>query len=255
MSEKNKFNLLIEKIIFFQDINQKTILNCQKNKLLEIINTNDFNLCTEKLYEMNSKLLILKMNIYIYLKDQKNYDYHADKCINELQMIANDFSTILKDYGTSNLEDLLKICFGNHVLEQFQNKNIPSNNTNTIINIDNDYKYEKYELLKNYFHPISYKILTKKEKEKDKEKDKEKEKKKKKNSFKIQMNENFYKPLFQKTYEHLQPGGIYALNINQEIYESVCIPLWGEAQEKIPLKKSQRQNNYSEYIYVFHFHF
>ena len=173
MTEKNKFNLLIEKIIFFQDINQKTILNCQKNKLLEIINTNDFNLCTEKLYEMNSKLLILKMNIYIYLKDQKNYDYHADKCINELQMIANDFSTILKDYGTSNLEDLLKICFGNHVLEQFQNKNIPSNNTNTIINIDNDYKYEKYELLKNYFHPISYKILTKKEKEKDKEKDKE----------------------------------------------------------------------------------
>ena len=69
MTEKNKFNLLIEKIIFFQDINQKTILNCQKNKLLEIINTNDFNLCTEKLYEMNSKLLILKMNIYTYLKD------------------------------------------------------------------------------------------------------------------------------------------------------------------------------------------
>jgi anthranilate/para-aminobenzoate synthase component I len=84
--------------------------------------------------------------------------------------------------------------------------------------------------------------------------EKEKEKKKK-NSFKTQMNENFYKPLFQKTYEHLQPGGIYALNINQEIYEAVCVPLWGEAQEKIPLKKSQRQNNYSEYIYVFHFHF
>jgi 16S rRNA G966 N2-methylase RsmD len=79
----------------------------------------------------------------------------------------------------------------------------------------------------------------------------EKEKKKKKNSFKIQMNENFYKPLFQKTYEHLEPGGIYALNINQEIYETVCIPLWGEAQEKIPLKKSKRQNNYSEYIYTF----
>ena len=80
------------------------------------------------------------------------------------------------------------------------------------------------------------------------EEDKEK---KKKNSFKTQMNENFYKPLFQKTYEHLEPGGIYALNINQEIYETVCIPLWGEAQEKIPLKKSKRQNNYSEYIYTF----
>ena len=173
MSEKNKFNLLIEKIIFFQNINQKTILNCQKNKLLEIINTNDFNLCSEQLYEMNSKLLILKMNIYTYLKDEKNYDYNADKCINELQMIANDFSTILKDYGTSNLEDLLKICFGNHILEQFQNKNqnknknILSNDMNTNINVDNDYKFEKYELLNNYFHPISYKILTKKDKDKE----------------------------------------------------------------------------------------
>lgn len=92
-----------------------------------------------------------------------------------------------------------------------------------------------------------------KEKNGEKEEKEKGEKKKKKNSLKTQMNENFYKPLFQKTYEHLQPGGTYALNINQEIYEAVCVPLWGEAQEKIPLKKSQRQNNYSEYIYVFHF--
>jgi 16S rRNA G966 N2-methylase RsmD len=90
----------------------------------------------------------------------------------------------------------------------------------------------------------------KNDEKKEKEK-KEKKEKIKKNSFKNAMNENFYKPLFQKTYEHLQPGGVYALNVNQEIYESVCVPLWGEANEKIPLKKSKRQNNYSEYIYVF----
>jgi hypothetical protein len=83
------------------------------------------------------------------------------------------------------------------------------------------------------------------------EKNNEKKEKIKKNSFKTMMNENFYKPLFEKTYEHLQPGGVYALNVNQEIYESVCLPLWGEANEKIPLKKSKRQNNYSEYIYIF----
>jgi endopeptidase La len=159
MIEKNKFNLLVEKNIFFQDIIQKTILNCQKNKLLEIINTNDFNICNEKLYQINSKLLLLKNNIYNYLKDDKNYQYNTDKCIDELQMITNDFSSILKDYGTTNLEDLLKVCFGNHILEQFQKTNTNNN--------------EKYELLKTYFHPISYKILTKKEtiKEKDKEKE------------------------------------------------------------------------------------
>jgi 16S rRNA G966 N2-methylase RsmD len=87
-----------------------------------------------------------------------------------------------------------------------------------------------------------------------KEKEK-KEKKKKKDSLKHWMNEHFYKPLFQKTYEFLEPGGVYALNINQEIYETVCLPLWGEAQEKIALKKSQRQNQYGEYIYIFSSHF
>jgi len=172
MSEKNKFNLLIEKIIFFQDIIQKTILNCQKNKLLEIVNTNDFNICNEKLYEINSKLLLLKSNIYNYLQDVKNYQYNTDKCIDELQIVTNDFSSILKDYGTSNLEDLLKICFGNHILEQFQNKKTVSTNTN-LNNNKSDYTCEKYELLKTYFHPIGYKILTKKETMKEKEKEKE----------------------------------------------------------------------------------
>jgi tRNA1(Val) A37 N6-methylase TrmN6 len=86
-------------------------------------------------------------------------------------------------------------------------------------------------------------------KEQEKEKGKEK---KKKDSLKHWMNEHFYKPLFQKTYKFLEPGGVYALNVNQEIYESVCVPLWGEAQEKIPLKKSQRQNQYGEFIYIFY---
>ena len=67
---------------------------------------------------------------------------------------------------------------------------------------------------------------------------------------KKEMNEKFYKPLFEKTYMHLKPGGYYVLNINKEIYEYVCVPLFGPAHEAFSLKKSKRQNDYTEYVYV-----
>ena len=69
---------------------------------------------------------------------------------------------------------------------------------------------------------------------------------------KKEMNEKFYKPLFEKTYVHLKPGGHYILNINKEIYESVCLDLFGAAHEQFSLKKSKRQNDYTEYVYVWH---
>ena len=67
---------------------------------------------------------------------------------------------------------------------------------------------------------------------------------------KATMNEEFYIPLFKKTYTSLQPNGWFILNVNKEIYEAVCVPLLGTALEIIPLKKSKRQNEYGENIYV-----
>jgi 16S rRNA G966 N2-methylase RsmD len=68
---------------------------------------------------------------------------------------------------------------------------------------------------------------------------------------KAEMRTNFYEPLFKKTMESLKKGGVYCLNVNEEIYKTICVDLWGEAQEIIPLKKSKRQNEYSESIYIF----
>jgi len=69
---------------------------------------------------------------------------------------------------------------------------------------------------------------------------------------KKEMNEKFYKPLFTNTYKYLKVGGYYILNINKEIYDSVCLELFGSAHESFSLKKSKRQNDYMEYIYVWH---
>lgn len=67
---------------------------------------------------------------------------------------------------------------------------------------------------------------------------------------KNEMDTDFYQPLFSRSYRWLTEGGHMILNVNKEIYERNCVPLFGEAHVIHPLKKSKRQNNYTESIYV-----
>jgi hypothetical protein len=69
---------------------------------------------------------------------------------------------------------------------------------------------------------------------------------------KEEMNKYFYIPLFTKTFKYLKNGGHYCLNINKEIYDNVCVPILGVAQETIELRKSKRQNDYGEFIYIWY---
>jgi len=64
------------------------------------------------------------------------------------------------------------------------------------------------------------------------------------------MDDKFYRPLFTKTYNGLQPGGHYIINICKEVYDNVLKGLLGDANESFPLKKSKRQNNHTEMVYV-----
>jgi hypothetical protein len=63
----------------------------------------------------------------------------------------------------------------------------------------------------------------------------------------------FYKEIFTKVFEHLQPKGHMIINVNQEIYEKNLLPLFGEPLEKIEYPKSYRRNqkHNPEYIYIF----
>jgi hypothetical protein len=64
------------------------------------------------------------------------------------------------------------------------------------------------------------------------------------------MDDKFYKPLFLKSYNGLQKGGYYIINICKEVYDNVLQPLLGDSMEMFPFKKSKRQNNYTEMVYV-----
>jgi hypothetical protein len=73
---------------------------------------------------------------------------------------------------------------------------------------------------------------------------------------KEKWNDEFYIPIFDMTYNHLQVGGNYCLNVPVEIYEKVCIPLFGIADEIMSFNKDIRyknksiSENYGECIYV-----
>ena len=67
---------------------------------------------------------------------------------------------------------------------------------------------------------------------------------------KKQMDQQFYKPLFLNSYNGLQVGGHYIINVCKEVYENVLKELIGPAKEIFPFKKSKRQNNYTEMVYV-----
>ena len=126
--------LIEKKMLFFQDVIQKTILQVQKNKILDIIGVSDVNNCINNLTELSNKIKQI---------NDVNILSNADNIINTLQIVNNELSSLFKLYGTESFEDLLWICFGNNSI-----------NTYTITEID---KY-KFELLKKYFHPTSYKI-------------------------------------------------------------------------------------------------
>jgi len=148
MSEKNSIikkenkntpdvNILVDKKLeFFKDVIQKTIIHVQKNKILDILGISDISTCIDRLNEINKKI-----------KEVSNENTTTtDAVINSLQFINNELSGLLKNYGTESLEDLLLICFGN----------------NNKITTD-EKEQQKFDLLKKYFHPTSYKVVVKKD--------------------------------------------------------------------------------------------
>ena len=117
------------KIDYFQQVIQRTLVYIKKTKMQEILGMIDITITFTKLLELSKQLHKLKT-----ITDQS-------VIILTLQYVNNELSAIFKLYGTERLEDLMQICFG--------------------------YKYitpepedlSKYEVLNNYFHPIYYKLI------------------------------------------------------------------------------------------------
>lgn len=131
--------LIDKKIVFFQDIIQKTILYVQKNKILDILGVSDVNNCINTLIELSKQI-----NMFVEKSNSKD----SDLLINSLQNINNELSSLFKCFGTESFEDLLWICFGNNSMSSYTS---------------NENDRCKFELLQKYFHPTGYRVLSKPE--------------------------------------------------------------------------------------------
>ena len=134
----NVYNSLIIKIENYQDIIKRSILAVNRYKMLDVFGSNELNMCMQALETIFKTL----SNMLIPLKKKQIFD--IEQLIHRLQDLTSELSSLFKTFGTQNIEDLITICIGSN----FINENFTSNKT-----------LNKFEIMKQYVHPIGYKIM------------------------------------------------------------------------------------------------
>ena len=113
------------KISKFKNIIKKTILAVQKYKSLDIILAGELNSTLEFLNDLFTNIVCL--------------DTYTSKQVDELE---TQLINLVKNYGTESFEDLIGLILGNNFIEEIK---------------DDD----KYDILKNYIHPINCRLISK----------------------------------------------------------------------------------------------
>lgn len=134
--ENNVLIIIEKKIDLFKDVMQRTLIHVEKNKMLDILGVGDVSTCIEKLSNLDKQIIHFESE---HLNDVSN---KSTETASQLQLVNNILAGILKIYGTIYLEDLLNVCLG-------ENKII----------INDEKQKAKFELLKKYFHPITYSVF------------------------------------------------------------------------------------------------
>jgi ATP-dependent Lon protease len=124
----NVENNIDEKLVLYRNLINSTIIANQHYKRLGIISSIDI------------------LNCYNYIDEIKGILGRIGTDINEnlknMQDINDIYANLFKNNGTHNFEDFVKICVGSKQIKILQQ-------------IDCD----KYDVIKQFFHPTSYKIL------------------------------------------------------------------------------------------------
>ena len=123
------------KISHYQDIIRKTILSTRDYKKHDLLSASELNICIQSLDTLYGQLKVLHDTV-----DSVN---NIDKVLKEFQIIVNELSTLMKTFGTYNINDLVDICFGADYLKSVL----------TSQNID------RYNLIQKYFHPTGYNVM------------------------------------------------------------------------------------------------
>ena len=140
----DKLDFCRKKINTFQDMITNTILAVQQYKVKDIIGASELNVCIQGLESLYDELNTIKAMME---NNEKHLDF--DDIITRLQKINNELSSIFRNFGTLHISDLITVAFASDFIQ----KTITDENR------------AKYEIIKKYVHPISYKAMAWKEKD------------------------------------------------------------------------------------------
>ena len=129
------------KIKLFRDMILSTMLIVQKYKTLSIFGARELNICIQGLDSIFQDLA----NIQIMIAEPK---INTEDVLSRLQAVNNELSQIFRSFGTKNITDLISICFGFDFFKELKHD-------------------PRSELIKEFVHPIGYKVMECKNKSKN----------------------------------------------------------------------------------------
>ena len=95
------YDVILQKIIFYEDVVKKTYMSLSNNKRMNLIGSNEINYSINELNVLIDQLRLIECHV-------KDKTMEVDDLINDLQTLNNKLSDIIKLHGNDSLENLLK---------------------------------------------------------------------------------------------------------------------------------------------------
>lgn len=163
-SDGKKETLL--EIKHLKEMIERTILSYHNYKIMDILTSNDINISIQYLEKIYQNLEVIEV-------ENDTRSKPISEINEEINMIKSELSSIFRNYGTHNIDDLLEVTFGKNYLKNIHSHS-PTNPSPTLnaaanptLNAangnetqkDSEWDHEKFEVLKMFFHPIHFKSL------------------------------------------------------------------------------------------------
>lgn len=142
MDEKKE---IIIEIKHLKEMIERTILSYHNYKVVDILTSNDITISIQYLEKIYQNLEVIEGDVH----SKSILDI-----VEEINLIRSELSSIFRNYGTQNINDLLEVTFGKGYMKNIFSPTVAVTNDGGI-QWDND----KFEVLKMFFHPINFKSL------------------------------------------------------------------------------------------------
>jgi hypothetical protein len=137
MDEKKEIILEIKQL---KEMIERTILSYHNYKVVDILTSNDITISIQYLEKIYQNLEVIESDVY----SKSMLDI-----VEEINLIRSELSSIFRNYGTQNINDLLEVTFGKGYM-----KTLATTNEGGV-----QWDHDKFEVLKMFFHPINFKSL------------------------------------------------------------------------------------------------